>query len=272
MGGAELLMATMAATKTKTIMIIKIITISTKGTVSIFNEAKMQKHMQSLFDIKKTQLELVMDRGYYLPAEEAPILSMNLKEFITYVKDLADPERTGTVGLSKARASLARIYTNAPPESDTPHTKTMLVYYGGKTNSSQKLISADVIRAFIGKTQTYRVTEAILIVDSPISSTGNEDLSALRQTQWDVFYDDELAYNPSRHVDVPLHVRLPPEEAVAVMAAMRVKPSQILIMRKSDPIAKYYGWVPGDLIRITRSDIGVSVLAPITIAYRIVTE
>jgi len=218
--------------------------------------------MQRLFDIKKTQLELVRDRGYELSTDETPILTMNLNGFIEYLNRLAMNH-----GKVPIRSLLSRSYIANLPDGST---RSMLVYYGGKTSPQQKQVSADVIREFISNVQRYRIHEAILIVDAPLSSTGETELSALTLTKWQVFYDHELTYNPTTHIDTPRHELLSPEEAQEKLRELKVDLSKLLIIKVTDPVIRYYGWTPGNIVRIYRNDQSVSILAPKSINYRVI--
>ena len=217
--------------------------------------------MQRLFDIKKTQLEMVRDRGYDISAEEA-ILTMTLEQFVHYVSGLATQAGTSI------RSSLSRAYLSIQTYNGAK--RAMFVYYGGKTNPQQKQVSADVVREFITLVQRYAIYEAVLIVDAPLSSTGNDELSALTLTRWQVFPDSDLTYNPTRHVDTPRHEILSPEESHAKLREMRTDVSKLLIIKVNDPVVRYYGWPAGGLIRVHRDDSSVSILAPKSINYRII--
>ena len=217
--------------------------------------------MQRLFDIKKTQLEMVRDRGYDITNEEA-ILTMTLEQFIGYISGLATQMNT------PIRGALSRMYISRQKYDDV--NRNMLVYYGGKTNPQQKQVSADVVRQFIALIQSYRVFEAVIIVDAPLSSTGNDELSALKLVRWQVFFDSDLTYNPINHVDTPWHELLPEAVAIAKLREMKVDVSKLLIIKTDDPVVRYYGWPPGGIICTHRDDSAVSVLAPKSINYRVI--
>lgn len=217
--------------------------------------------MQRLFDIKKTQLEMVRDRGYDIATEEA-ILTMTLENFIQYVSGIASQMNTSV------RAALSRSYVSR--DNTGGARKAMLVYYGGKTNPQQKQVSADVVREFIGLVQRYAIYEAALIVDAPLSSTGNKELSALTLTRWQVFFDYDLTYNPTRHVDTPRHELLSAIEATAKLIEMKTDVSKLLIIKVNDPVVRYYGWPAGGLVRVHRDDSAVSIIAPKSINYRVI--
>lgn len=217
--------------------------------------------MQRLFDIKKSQLQMVRDRGYDISPEEAPILDMNVTEFYNYLNQLASVNARVS-----ARSLLSRSYQGKFPDGTT---KSMLVYFGGKTSAQQKQVSADVVREFISLVQRYGINEAILVVDAPLSSTGDNELSALTLTKWQVFFDHELTYNATIHVDTPRHELLSPEEARNLLRELKVDMSKLLIIKVSDPVMRYYGWTSG-IIRVHRDDDTISILAPKSINYRVI--
>lgn len=218
--------------------------------------------MQRLFDIKKTQLEMVRDRGYTIFPAEEPILGMSISDFINYMGLLA--KATPNVPL---RSLLSRTYEAVLPDGTK---KTILVYYGGKTNMQQKQVSADVAREFISLIQKYGISEAVLIVDAPLSSTGENELARLKLTKWQIFFDQDLTYNPVRHVDTPRHELLSPEAAELKLRELRVDRSKLLIIKIDDPVIRYYGWTSGGIVRVHRNDESVSILSPKSINYRVI--
>lgn len=218
--------------------------------------------MPQLFDIKITQLQMVRDRGYEITPDESQILTMTPEMFTDYLARLATANPRAA-----QRSLLSRSYTTKLPNGTN---KNMLVYYGGKINSQQKQVSADVVREFIGLVQRYAIHEAILIIDAPLSSTGDNELNALTLTKWQVFFDSELTFNPVLHVDTPKHELLSPEETHSKLIELKATLSGIIICRVTDPVIKYYGWTAGNLVRIYRDDEYVSVLSPKSVNYRVI--
>jgi len=218
--------------------------------------------MQRLFEIKKTQLQMVRDRGYDLTPEEEQILTTNMDGFLTYMQALATANPRAT-----ARSLLSRSYTSKYPNGSI---RNMLVYYGGKLSPHQKQVSAEIVREFIALVQSYKISEAILIVDAPLSSTGDNELSALTLVKWQVFFDSELTYNPTLHVDTPRHELLSHDETHLKMKELGADFSKLLIIKLDDPIIRYWGWTVGGLVRIHRDDSAISILAPKSINYRVI--
>jgi DNA-directed RNA polymerase subunit H (RpoH/RPB5) len=214
--------------------------------------------MQKLFDIKKTQLEMIKDRGYPLGDEEQ-ILKMDLLSFESYYRELGEKAKVLN------RTLMNRFYDI---EENGVITSRALVYYGAKTDSTQKQIPASVVREFVSYVHTYGVTEAILIIDLNLSSTGNETLSKLTTVKWQKFNDSELISNPTKHMDASRHVLLSHKEKTEALSRMKTTISGLPLIKVDDPIAKYYNWPVGGLVKIYRNDQSLSILAPESIAYR----
>jgi DNA-directed RNA polymerase subunit H (RpoH/RPB5) len=189
---------------------------------------------------------------------------MDLYEFTRYVAALAEQTKNST------REALSRVYTYKNPIDNS--VKTMLVYYGTKVSSQQKQISADVVRDFMRLIRVYSAYEAVLIVDAPISSTGNAELSALKLMKWQVFQDCDLTFDPTEHIDVPRHIRLSKEETAIKLKELKTDLSKLPLIKSTDPIVRFYGWEIGDVIKVERDDTAASILATKSINYRVVID
>jgi len=218
----------------------------------------IKKKMQRLFDIKKTQLELVQDRGYVVSPQEMAIFTMTLEEFTNYVNTMVVSQK------KSARTVLSKSYDMVNDNGEV--IRKMEVFYAGK---EKKYISSETVNEFI-KRLTPKVYEAILIVNAPLSAPSSKELSAVHLTRWQIFNDSDLSYNPIRHVDTPRHELLSPEETQAKLKEMRVDMSKLLIIKVNDPVIRYYGWPVGGLVRVHRDDRAISILAPKSVNYRVI--
>lgn len=218
-----------------------------------------QQNYQHLFDIKKTQLEMVKDRGYEVGEEEAEIFNMNLEQFIVYMNNRAILRKV------TPRSALTQDYISAD------RTRSILAFYGSKT-PAQKQVSADIVREFVDLIQKNRVTEAVLIVNAPLSPPGSQILAAVTLTKWQIFNDTDLTYNPTRHVKTPKHELIPPHLQSAKLAELKTTLSGMGLLYDDDPVVRYYGWPKGSMIKITRDNSSISILASKTINYRVVVN
>lgn len=77
-----------------------------------------------------------------------------------------------------------------------------------------------------------------------------------------------VEFDVRKHVLVPKHEVLSPEEARQVLERFKVTPHQLPLIKASDPAARAIGAKPGDILRITRD----SPTAGKAIVYRYVIE
>lgn len=229
------------------------------------NQYDMSKY-NNLFDIKKTQLEMVRDRGYNITQEELFFLSpqATLKDFIMYYTQIGQQHKL------TFRQSLRRVYVTPPDE--TGAVKQLYVYYGGKMEPHQKQVPAEDIRILINQISTHGIHEAIIIVDAPLSTTSSRELAALTLTPWQVFDEKDLAYNPTQHIYTSKHTKIPKEDVPRLLRELKVRETQLTIFSPNDVIVKYYGWKPGDIIKVEREDDMVSVLCTKSVNYRMISS
>lgn len=67
----------------------------------------------------------------------------------------------------------------------------------------------------------------------------------------ELFTEEELQYNITKHRLVPKHERLPAEEAIVFKKRFGTKFPVIL---RTDAISRFYGYNKGDIIKINRTD------------------
>lgn len=81
-----------------------------------------------------------------------------------------------------------------------------------------------------------------------------------------IFTEKELAFNITKHFLVPKHELLNENEKRNVINMYKTKLKHFPNILTTDPVSKYYAYVPGDLIKITRNSPTVGTY----ISYRIV--
>lgn len=199
---------------------------------------------------------------------------MSLSDFIRYVNNIAAQKQKSIYD------ALSTTYTNKYSD-DTPGStkntlphKYMLVYYGIRIESEKKQLPIEIVRKFILriKNSKYPIYEAILISNLPLSSTTTSELNnKLSETiRWQMFNDLDLTYNPTRHVDTPRHELVPPSEVSKLLYDMKTDASNLILIKITDPVIRYYGWQIGGIVRIHRNDTALSILSPESMNYRII--
>jgi DNA-directed RNA polymerase subunit H (RpoH/RPB5) len=100
-------------------------------------------------------------------------------------------------------------------------------------------------------------TEVIVMITEPVSDTHHQIalyLYMTRKLRVGFFSVFQLVNNPMRHVLVPKHTIVPPEEHTALMEKFHIssKAKMPMIRYHVDPIIRLIGAVPGDIVKIQR--------------------
>lgn len=219
----------------------------------------INNNAQNLFLIKNVQLDMVFDRGFSIPNDEAMVYN-NMGKFMEYVES-RDKRSYPTI-----RSFLSRIY-----QTNENSGRKCLVYYAQK-DENDKQLSVNTVKDFIKIINSNNITEAILISDIVLSPPANTELQNLTQSNVKVtfFLSSDLKYNPTRHVDGQKHILLSREETRYLMDKMGVNLGQLPIIDKDEPISKYYGFIPPSVIKIERNDTSIGVLSKQSVNYRVV--
>jgi DNA-directed RNA polymerase subunit H (RpoH/RPB5)/riboflavin synthase len=88
----------------------------------------------------------------------------------------------------------------------------------------------------------------IVSLDGPTAFTRKESETLFQNVQFFTF--QELCVNITRHKLVPLHEKISRAE---VPVDLSESCAELPILATSDKVAQYYGYKPGDIIRITRT-------------------
>ncbi len=135
----------------------------------------------------------------------------------------------------------------------TDENKKVAIFY-----PSSKLNQSLRVSSFLASEveQLPITTEVIVMMQDP----PNEELHSMmayklwldkRRIGFYCIY--HLVINPFEHVFVPRHEKVPDDEVPALLKRLRTTKAQLPIIRfHTDPIARYMGLVPGDVIKITR--------------------
>ena len=114
----------------------------------------------------------------------------------------------------------------------------------------------DVFKEFV---DTYNKYINYIVIFDELTSADNKLLINFDKTLNKIdgllsfFLYSDLHYNPTRHHLVDKHTKLTREEGKTLMAQYNIKSKLALpIILKSDPISRWLGIRPGDIVRIDR--------------------
>lgn len=93
----------------------------------------------------------------------------------------------------------------------------------------------------------------VLVYKSSITTFAKQFISTdVNDLNVQVFSENELSFNITKHELVPKHEVLTPTEKKTVLTKYKTMAKNFPMLLSSDPVARYYGALPGTMIRITR--------------------
>jgi DNA-directed RNA polymerase subunit H (RpoH/RPB5) len=220
-----------------------------------------------LFITKRTQVEMLLDRGNEIPTDEKEMFIDNPDAARPTPRLLADfvarytPTDTGRF----SRQELSQTYLHTDDDARTH------VYFAPFTIKDKQGIS--VVNSFIETITDIGATIGIIITNEGFTPDSKKALEAITQPIIQIFYDEEIYANPTRKLIVPKHEKISDEARRKFFQESGLQPRQALDLSIDDPIVRYYGWNIGDVIRVERVNLATSkTMSQTSIAYRKVSR
>lgn len=140
----------------------------------------------------------------------------------------------------------------------------LLVYF----IRAEKSIPTEEIKGFATKMREEDIANGLIVSNRELSPSADKlirEIGAQSHFHIEHFLIRELLLNITNHELVPKHIVVGEEEKAAVLAKYRIKESQLPKILVSDPVAKYLGLRPRQLVKIVRT----SETAGLHVVYRI---
>ena len=182
-----------------------------------------------IYKVWKTLNEMMEDRGY----EKNKNANMNKEEFIQE--------------FSK-QAKLNGVFIKIDPNNPDNVFRTYYEY-----NPDPKL-NMDTIKNLVEFMKSFnKINSGILISAGKLTQQAKLRIMEINtHIPVETFSIGELVVNITKHVLVPKHILLKPEEKDQLLKRYRIKPSQLPKIYITDPVAKYLGLKRGDVVKIVR--------------------
>jgi len=116
-----------------------------------------------------------------------------------------------------------------------------------------KRVGVKPIRILAEKMDEKKIREAILVVRQPLTPLARTAITeAMSKMRIEVFHENELIVNITRHELVPKYLPLTAEEQKQLLSRYKMKPSQLPRIQLSDPVARYFGMKRDEVVKIIR--------------------
>lgn len=196
----------------------------------------MEKEVSKLYRVRRTVLELLSHRGYAILDND---------------EDLKLPRETFET--MWANANYNREWLTMLKQKQDDAGDQIYVFFPDETRN--KALGVRPIADKANRMERDNVNRAIIILQTgltPYARQAVERVNDAGRFRMEVFLENEMLVNITKHQLVPQHTVLSPEDKKALLVRYKLKESQLPRIQKTDPIARYYGLVHGQVVKITR--------------------
>lgn len=219
-----------------------------------------------LLRVKKTQIEMLEDRGYIIPENQLQFKTITFEEFNTRFKN----------------ENIENLFVNIL-SGEYIHSIDRSKLYVFYPIPTPKQLSSSNIQSVLNLITTRNDIRRIIIITirKPSSELkkqiGNIESKRLHANvknsiRIQIFLQNELIYNPSKHFLVPKHIILDEEEVNNLSKMINLHNLPLIL--SSDTQIKYLGGETGQVVKVIRRDINPysDNIIGISIVYRLVVD
>lgn len=114
----------------------------------------------------------------------------------------------------------------------------------------EKKVNIDIVKEKIYRMKNNNIKKCIIVYKETITSSAKKTLELL-SSDIELFIEEELKYNITKHYLVPKHILLPDSEKRKLKEKFGKK---MPVLLKSDPVSRFYNYKKGDIIKIIRDN------------------
>ena len=119
----------------------------------------------------------------------------------------------------------------------------------------EKKIGIDILKSIVIEMDDIGIKHTILIVNYKITSFAKKEINKLSSNYYfEIFLQDEMLYNITKHRIVPEHILLSNEESKKIIDCYGKKTFYLPKIFNTDAICKYYDGKVGNIFKILRTN------------------
>jgi DNA-directed RNA polymerase I, II, and III subunit RPABC1 len=180
---------------------------------------------KNLYKVRETVLEMIYDRGFYIPEVE----KITFEEFII-----------------KYNNKNLDIYID-----DESKNKKIYVHFHNEIKNFGKNDLKNIMQTLVNKYIDEDIN-LILVLREKENSAISKELTKDVYKNVEIFLKKNMLFNITHHVFVPKHKVLSKDEEVELLEKYNTTKGKLPKISKIDPIAKYYGMKTDQVCKIIR--------------------
>lgn len=209
-----------------------------------------ERELTRLWRILRTVKTMCLDRGYELTEDECNIPLSSFRDLVC--DDSGAPQRSKMAFTARPSSEMLARYTPLPKPGQTatdlePAIGTIHVEF-----NPNPTVGIKDLKAFAQLLQEKNYYTGIFITQASPTSSALKIIPSLLPTIMEIFKEEDLLVNISKHELVPKHILLSPEEKKGLLERYRLKETQLPRIRVDDPMARYLGLRRGQVVKIIR--------------------
>lgn len=214
----------------------------------------VEAEAKRLSKMRQTCCSLLRARGYNLSDTTASLTPNQVKE--TCLAEGRDADGKPQYTLDRRQLTLLKV-----AKLDDP-TDEMFVFFDSNAKLSVKNVSeyaGIMMQGGAPEAELGAAAGGVLRVKGIIVYQNKTALTDSAVAKWrvngvglELFREDELMFDVTEHKLVPKHTVLNSEQKASLLAKYKLKESQLPRIQLSDPVARFYGLVKGNVVKIER--------------------
>lgn len=200
------------------------------------DDAGFLKLVNKLFRVMTTAGEMARDRGYIVHPDAVP---SSQEAFRTKFETLTDGKR-----------AINREAMTFLCEHRESREELMVVFNGAES------FTFEAYKAHEEKATNANVARLVVVIAGKVVATSKRRIEDCNRAEFalktQIFPEDDLVVNITRHELVPEHTPLSEAEVVELLKAHSLEKQMLPRMLTTDPVAIYFGLDKGRVVRISR--------------------
>jgi len=182
------------------------------------------KDKKDLYKVRQTLLEMIEDRGYFVPdiekiTFEQFVIKYDNKNIDIYIKN--------------------------------NDSKIFYIHFHNESKNFSKNDLKNIMQKIISTYGDENIN-LILLLKEKENSAISKELSKDMYKNVEIFLKKNMIFNVTKHIYVPKHILLNKEEELELLEKYNTTKGKLPKLSKTDPIAKYYGMKNDQICKIIR--------------------
>lgn len=229
-----------------------------------------------LLRIKRRQIEIVKSMGYNVDDENGILVNVGNSQGFFSWKATTARFLDKYYPISQRHNVPIRLTLNSVYEHSSGNGQRMYAFYA-RPNQEGTSLHTESPKQFTDDIKRYAnvrrpIQRALFISKNTVGAQAQHLIDALTAVNTLVLKDENMLYSPTEHVLYDPHQAMTPEETTRFLREANLTPGLMPVIRNSDPIVSNFGWPPGTLIKIFRTNTFTETVAKRSVYYRIVEQ